>query len=441
MEHVEHLERFGLERDPFRNEPQLEFWFGGRPHVAAGRRLRRCVEQGKELCVLIGAVGSGTTTVARALAEQLDPDAFEVALLVPLRGVDPDGLRSMIARQLGVEAPAAERSESMRQLYAHLVALRASGRRAVVGIDEAHTLGAEAMGELRVLLNLEHEEQRLLTLLLVGTPDLVGAIARDPGLPGRVELQVSLDPLAVDEAHAYLAHRLEVAGGNPVLFAPAVLDAIAERASGLPRRLNALADATLFEAHLAERERPTPEDVERAARDLPWADPALETAALAAGIDPAPAHAPRHPLHDEDGLGGAFHGVPALDSLHDADAQSFSDLDLEDDVERGLEEALVGAADEPLDVGGDGDGVHPDHTVREPSIDAALLNPDETTPGNWQIARPADSARGAKPAPPDDDDVTASRLKTHKPAGATELPPLPDEDELDGLFVDLVDEA
>lgn len=435
---MEHLERFGLERDPFRNEPQLEFWFGARPHVAAGRRLRRCVEQGKELCVLIGPVGSGTTTVARALAEQLDPEVFEVAMLMPLRGVDPDGLRARIAQQLGVESPAADRSESMRQLYAQLVALRAEGRRAVIGIDEAHTLGSDALAELRVLLNLEHDDQRLLTLLLIGTPELVAAIARDPGLPGRVELQVALAPLDVAEAHAYLAHRLEVAGGNPVLFAPPVLDAIAERASGLPRRLNALADATLFEAHLAERERPTAEDVERAARDLPWADPALETAALAEEIAVAPPLALRAHRGDDDGLGD-FHDVPALDSLRDADSQSFADLDLEDDVERGVEAVLGGAPDEPLDVGGG--GFHLDHTVRELDSDAALLNPDETTPGNWQVAPPADTARGASAVVTDDNEVTASRLKTHKPAGNAELPPLPDEDELDSLFVDLVEEA
>ena len=73
---MEHLEHFGLARDPFRNEVQLEFWFASRAHVDVGRRLRRCVEQGKELCVLVGEVGSGTTTVARALIEQLDPDPF-----------------------------------------------------------------------------------------------------------------------------------------------------------------------------------------------------------------------------------------------------------------------------------------------------------------------------------------------------------------------------
>ena len=87
---MDHLEHFGLARDPFRNEVQLDFWFASRGHVDVGRRLRRCVEQGKELCVLVGEVGSGTTTVARALIEQLDPDRFEAGLLVPSRGVDPD---------------------------------------------------------------------------------------------------------------------------------------------------------------------------------------------------------------------------------------------------------------------------------------------------------------------------------------------------------------
>ena len=235
-------------------------------------------------------------------------------------------------------------------------------------------------------------------MLLIGTPDLVAAIARDPGLPGRVELQVALAPLDVDEAHAYLSHRLEVAGGNPVLFAPPVLDAIAERASGLPRRLNALADATLFEAHLAERDRPTPEDVERAARDLPWADPAFETAAFAEAIEVAPSLAPRARIRRRRRPRRRFAGVPALESLRDVDSQSFADLDLEDDVERGVEAALGDAADEPLDSASrQADAFHLDHTVREASAPTSSLpNPDETMPGNWQIARSGRTPRAPR---------------------------------------------
>lgn len=481
---MEHLQRFGLECDPFRNEPQLEFWYASRTHVAAGRRLRRCVEQGKELCVLLGAVGSGTTTVARALFEQLDGDVFELALLVPLRGLDPDGLRAAIARQLGVEAPAGDRTESVRQLFARLVELREQGRRAVVGIDEAHTLGADALAELRALLNLELDDQRLLTVLLVGTPELADVIGRDPGLPGRVELQVTIEPLSTAEACAYLAHRLEVAGGDPALFGAEVQHAIAERASGLPRRLNALADATLFEAHLAERDRPTPEDVERAARDLPWAQPATETVELAeaieeietlppvavaaagaavravaettsAAIDDEPEDAledAQDDAADDEALAAASFGdAPALESLRDADESSFSsELDLpelepelNDDLAREVEEALAGD-DEPAR----GGRFALEHTIRDQAIDAALLQPGDTAPGAWRSPEALD----------DDPESTASRRKplaaqspaakstppaagAAKAANAAQLPPLPDEDELDDLFVDLVEEA
>lgn len=408
---MDHLERFGLERDPFRSEPQLEFWFSSQTHVAAGKRLRRCVEQSKELCALVGPVGSGTTTVLRALFEQLDADRFEMISIVPLRDLGPDELRARIARQLGVESPARERTASLRELYERLVALASEGRQTVIGIDEAHTLAPDAFGELRALLQLEHEDRRLLSLVLAGTPDLSDAIAGDTGLPGRVDLLVTLEPLSVEQAHEYLAHRLEVAGGDPNLLDRSVLDAIAARAAGLPRRLNALADATLYEAFLADHDRPDVSDVERAARDLPWAS--------RGGKDPG---ATRDELLDAS-LGGA-----PIESLRDGDSQSFADLDIPEadaelDVAREIEEALApeeDAIDARFTV---------DHTVREADFDAELTEgPDQTAPGAWQ-----------SPAPIDDNDTTASRSPSKR--ATRDIPPIPSEDELDDLFVDLVDEV
>jgi MSHA biogenesis protein MshM len=440
---LEHFERFGLARDPFRNEPQLEFWFGASPHVAAGRRLRRCIEQGKELCVLLGPIGSGTTTVARALFEQLDPERFELALWVPLRGVGADELRSSLARQLGVEAPAAERTASVRQLFAHLVALHQEGRHAVVGIDEAHTLAAEALAELRMLLNLEHEDRRLLSIVLIGSPALAAALEHDPGLAGRVELQATLEPLAPDEAQAYLAHRLETAGGAPTLLDAGVARAIATRAQGLPRRLNALADATLFEAHLADHGQPTLEDVERAARGLPWAHAGNGAACSAAEQERAAledaASAPVLELTeaapDDEPLEASFDAPPAVESLRDADSGSFAELEFagldgevgDDDVGRDVERALGGEEGESAD-----------------SIDADLIGPEETSPGAWQSPRPLPAHDALDDvALADDDDATASRrpvVRTSEPASG-HRPLLPSEDELDNLFVDLLEES
>jgi type II secretory pathway predicted ATPase ExeA len=423
---LEHLEHFGLARDPFRNEVQLDFWFASRAHVDAGRRLRRCVEQGKELCVLVGEVGSGTTTVARALIEQLDPDRFEAGLLVPPRGVDPDALRSAIARQLGVESPPRRRSDAMRQLHAHLVALRGAGRRAAIAIDDAQSLSADALAELHALSSLEHDDERLLSFVLVGSPQLEQTLAHDPDLLARVELRLRLAPLSPAEARSYVVHRVEVAGGDATLFSADVLDAITLRAGGLPRRLNALADNTLFEAHLEGRARPERADVERAARDLPWAQQ-LQDVATPAAIALAPEK-------DDDGFDDSFEPEPSLESLRDAaSGAGFRDLDLPD------LEADLGAsvAIELAHAPADGGSTHSERpasvglelTVREAEIDADLIGPEQTAPGAWHTAAPLE----------DEDDVTASRRVA--PSARPELSMIPDPDELDGLFVDLVDEA
>ena len=424
---MEHLEHFGLARDPFRNEVQLEFWFASRAHVDVGRRLRRCVEQGKELCVLVGEVGSGTTTVARALIEQLDPDHFEAGLLVPPRGVDPDGLRSAIARQLGVESPPRRRSDAMRQLHTHLVALRSANRRAAIAIDDAQSLSPDALSELHALSNLEHDDERLLSFVLVGSPQLEETLARDPDLLARVELRLRIAPLSAEEARRYVAHRIEVAGGDPTLFAADVLDAIVERAGGLPRRLNALSDNTLFEAHLEGRARPACADVARASLDLPWAQPAA-VVATAASLAVAPEK-------EDDGFDDSFASEPSLESLHDAaSGASFRDLDLPDleadlgasvadELEHAFEEAAVSSPGRPARAG-------LERTTRETEIAADLIGPEQTAPGAWHTAAPIDD---------DDGDVTASR---HLGASARpELSMIPDSDELDGLFVDLIDEA
>ena len=378
---MEHLERFGLSRDPFRNDSQLDFYFESASHAHAKQRLVRCLRQGKELCVLVGEVGSGTTTLARVLFEELEPERFEAGMLVVARGIEAAWLRTAIARQLGIEDPSPERAAAVRQLYERLVALHEQGRRAIVAIDEAQALaGSEALADLVALLNFEHEDARLLSAVLIGSPALEGALAREPALLGRVELRVRLEPLSPTDARAYLAHRLRVAGGDPSILSPEVMDAIAARASGIPRRINALADNALFEAHLASRRRATVSDVERAARDLPWARGGDELAPERSEADVATAI-------DEEVASA-----------------------LEEPTE--LLEAPAPPRRRPMPVR----TPDLDSTIRAGEFDEGLLEtdaPDQTQPGAWRTAAPV----------------------------APKREPLTDEDELDGLFVDLVDEA
>jgi len=278
---VEHLSTFGLTRDPFANEPQLDLFFESQSVRDTAARLRRAAQQGKGRVVLTGAGGLGKTMLVRHVLEGLEEEMFEACLLVPMPGVsDGAWLLDRLARQLGVEAPSRERATVLAEVYDQLAIVREEGRHAVVILDEAQVLAEQGvLRELRGLLNLEYEERRLLTLVLVGLPALASAVEDEAALADRVDVPLRLAPLTGEESSRYVTHRIRAAGGNPAIVESGAVAALVKWGTGVPRRLNRLADAALFEAHLAGRVSATAADVERAAGELEMREPQLQPAA------------------------------------------------------------------------------------------------------------------------------------------------------------------
>jgi type II secretory pathway predicted ATPase ExeA len=300
---VEHLSTFGLTRDPFANEPQLDLFFESQSAREAIARLRRAAQQGKGLVVLTGAGGLGKTMLVRHVLEGLEEEIFEPCLLVPVPGVSDGGwVLDRLARQLGVESPAKERGAVLTEVYEKLAIVREDGRHAVVILDEAQVLAEQGvLRELRGLLNLEYEERRLLTLVLVGLPALAQAVANETALAERVDVPLRLAPLTSEESSRYLTHRIRAAGGNPAIVESSAVAALVKWGAGIPRMLNRLADAALFEAHMAGRVSATAADVERAAAELelrlpdgslPVAEPRPEPRPAAAKRPEPPKKAP-----------------------------------------------------------------------------------------------------------------------------------------------------
>ena len=288
---MEHLSTFGLTRDPFANEPQLDLFFEGIAATDTVARLRRAAQQRKGLAVLTGAGGVGKTMLARHFLESLEEEMFEACLLVPVPGVsDGAWVIDRLARQLGVETPSEDRATALAALYEQLAIVREEGRTTVVILDEAQVLAEQGvLRELRGLLNLEYEEKRLLTLVLVGLPSLASAVAVEPALVDRIDLPLRLGKLGEEEAAQYLTHRIRASGGNPAILESGAVSTLVKWAGGVPRRLNALADSALFEAHMAGRVSATAGDVERAALELELPSPeALQTLPLAFQASPAP---------------------------------------------------------------------------------------------------------------------------------------------------------
>lgn len=266
---MEHLQHFGLSQDPFQNEPDLRFYFDGNAHRDAQRRVERGLRQAKGLTVLVGEPGTGKSLLARRLLEGLEEELFEASLMVAVKG-NP-GSSSFLRRfagQLDIEEPAGDPATLMGQIYEALAVVREDGRHAVLIVDEADGLSSESFCELASLLNLEYEERRLVSVLLVGSLELDAALARESGLLQRVDVRVRLAPLDLDDSSRYLAHRVRVAGGGTALLPGEAVEALYKFSRGRPRLLNTLADNGLFEAFLGSRPAVTAVDVERAASDL-----------------------------------------------------------------------------------------------------------------------------------------------------------------------------
>jgi type II secretory pathway predicted ATPase ExeA len=267
---VEHLSHFGLSRDPFANDSLVSLFFEDEAFTNAERRLLRGANQGKGLCLITGLGGSGKTMLVRHLLESLEEEAYEPVLLIPMPNVsDGRWILDRFARQLGVEEPAEELSTLLGQLYEQLAVVREDGRRAVLIIDEAQVLADQGLlRELRGLLNLEYEDRSLLTVVLAGQPHLAKEMAGSVALAERVEVRVEIPSLDQEGSVRYLSHRIRSVDGDPAILDSGAIDAIVTLASGNPRRLNILADNSLFEAYLAGRMKASVQDVARAASDL-----------------------------------------------------------------------------------------------------------------------------------------------------------------------------
>jgi general secretion pathway protein A len=249
---MSYLDHFGLAREPFSNAPNAQFYFNTVQHDRALTRLLYSIDSDKGLAVLCGGIGTGKTTLARRLLDSLPDDRYESSLLVMLHsGVTPEWILSRISMQLGVERPAEDRLVLLRQLYERLLAIEASGRRAVVLIDEAQMLQTRGLvEEFRGLLNLELPQKKLLNIVFFGLPELEDCLQLDEPLAQRVAIKVHLQSLDPEITRAYILHRLRIAGAKKMLFTEDSIPAIHRYAGGVPRLINTICDNCLFEAYM-----------------------------------------------------------------------------------------------------------------------------------------------------------------------------------------------
>jgi len=276
--HQTYEEHYGLTQSPFSLAPDPHFLYLSESHEEAIRQLLDAARRNEGVLVLTGDVGTGKTTIARALLTRLDKTSFASLVLNPFLSVD-ELLREVLL-DFGVisrddirsgRAVSASRHDLTSTLHDFLLSLHPIGAHGVLIIDEAQHLPPEVLEQIRVISTVETNTTRLLQVVLIGQPALLDNLAHDGlrQLNSRVSVRATLRPLSRGDVEAYVAHRLSIAGNaGYVHFDGGAIDAVTALTGGVPRLINLLCERGLQEAATAEANRVEPSMIESAASAL-----------------------------------------------------------------------------------------------------------------------------------------------------------------------------
>jgi general secretion pathway protein A len=264
-----YLEYYGLKEPPFTITPNPRFLFFSGKHREAFNHLLYGIRERKGFVQLTGEVGSGKTTLCRALLDALGKNYSTALILNP--ALAADGLVKNIAMEFGLRINGLDRLEVLAQINLFLLNQMEQGRETVLIIDEAQNLTNDLLEQVRLLSNLETEDRKLLQIVILGQPELRDRL-NDPSLRQlrqRITVRYHLDPLRHAEVGEYVHHRLAVSGANgaPYFTRPALWRVFCY-SKGVPRLVNAVCDKCLLAGFVQRRDRIDYRLVGRAIREL-----------------------------------------------------------------------------------------------------------------------------------------------------------------------------
>ncbi len=241
------LRYFNFRENPFSLTINLAYLYLGHQHEEAIAHLTYAVSEGEGFIVITGNRGIGKTTVCRGFLEGLDSEVA-IAYIDRCSSTNPLGLLLDINTAFGIRSHTDSIKDLADSLNGFLIQKKVEGRKVVVFIDNAHTLEADVLEQVRLISNLETTREKLLQLVLIGEPRLSEMLNSNElrQIGQRVSVAYHIGPLTYDETVGYIQHRLSIASqGPPIKFDPTAVRRIFKYSEGVPRKVNTVCSRAL----------------------------------------------------------------------------------------------------------------------------------------------------------------------------------------------------
>jgi len=265
-----YIEFFGLKELPFNITSDPSFLFLSKKHQEALAHLSYGIKERKGFIEITGEIGTGKTTLCRALLNSLG-ERVKTAYLLNSNITSDMQLLHTIVDDLNIKPAGKNKMALLKALNDFLLMQSSNGNNVVLIIDEAQNLKPKVLEQIRMLSNLETDKEKLLQIILVGQPELREILRSHElrQLNQRVAVRYHICPLDREETEHYINHRLSVAGanGNLTIFKEAI-DEIYNFSNGIPRLINIISDKALLLGFVMETRNITDEIVKKSVEEL-----------------------------------------------------------------------------------------------------------------------------------------------------------------------------
>jgi general secretion pathway protein A len=251
---VDYTKYWRLRAFPFDNVPDPRFYVPCSQHDAAHRWLSYGVQTGKGLILLTGDVGCGKTLLSRRLIVELPSAQYDVAL-VANPALSSSELLDEVLSQFGLN-PVPSKSGRLQMLNERLQSNAQRGISSVLVVDEAQAIeSVKGFETLRLLTNFQLNDRFLLTIVLIGQPELRRRVEGIPQLNQRIAVRAHIGPFTAEETMSYIAGRMGAATDRTDVFTKEAMTAMYKQSKGIGRLINALCDRCLFAGAIEGVER------------------------------------------------------------------------------------------------------------------------------------------------------------------------------------------